>query len=200
MPRYRECPDSDLSLRLLLLLPFLPLLAACPGKLGFEYVPPDGAAGGGLTGGSGGTGEAGATGAGGAIGAAGAGGTVGAGGDGSVATSCANAATVLATNCTQCHSGPTPPTIYANLDLQSPGVAARLVGVVAYTGASGACAGQGNLLDPGALPATGILIDKINFAQSCGVGMPSGLPMLSQSDVDCLQAWANGLVASVGSN
>jgi hypothetical protein len=185
-----------------LIIPLLLFWTACPGSLGFTYVAPgaDGAAGNiGVAGagdGAGGTsGIAGATGAAG-DGVTGVGGTTGAGG--SVATSCSNAAAVLQTNCLQCHSYP-PPIVYANLDLQSSGVATRLVGVKAYTGASGSCAGMGNLLDSGTLPATGILIDKINFTKTCGSGMPYGaLVPMSQTDIDCLQAWANGLVASVG--
>lgn len=185
-----------------LIIPLLLLWTACPGSLSFTYVPPgaDGAAGNvgaaGTGAGTGGTSaSAGATGAAG-NGTTGVGGATGAGG--SVATSCSDAPAVLQTNCLQCHSYP-PQIVYANLDLQSSGVATRLVGVKPYTGASGSCAGMGNLLDRGTLPATGILIDKINFTQSCGYGMPYGaLTPMSQTDIDCLQAWANGLVAGVG--
>jgi len=193
----------------LVILPFLLLWTACPGSLSFTYVPSsaDGSAGTIGVGGAGGVvGSAGTSGAAGAIGQAGSGapgmggasGTGTGGGGGSVPTSCSNATNVLLTNCFQCHSNP-PQIIYANLDLQSSGVAARLVGVKAYTGASGECVGLGNLLDRGTLPATGILIDKINFMQTCGAGMPYGaLAPMAQTDIDCLQAWANGLVASVG--
>jgi hypothetical protein len=152
----------------------------------------------GTTGVAGGSGGAGAGGSAVTTGAAGTTGTTGSTGTGSVPLSCSNAPAILQANCWSCHTSP-PQTIYANLDLESSGVAARLVGVAAYTGASGACAGRGNLLDPGTLPATGILIEKINFSQTCGSGMPfAALAPLSQSDLDCLQAWANGLVASAG--
>ena len=62
------------------------------------------------------------------------------------------------------------------------------------------CSGKGNLLDRSKLPATGILIDKIHAQPGgvCGSPMPLGGPMLPQEDLDCLQAWANGLVNSVG--
>jgi hypothetical protein len=123
----------------------------------------------------------------------------GGGGDGVIALDCPNAAAILQASCGSCHLSPPQP-IYANLDLLSPGVAARLVGVPAYTGAAGACSGQGNLLNAGTLPATGILIDKIDFLQTCGTGMPFGTATpLSAGDRQCLHAWASGLVAAVGS-
>jgi hypothetical protein len=190
----------------LLIAPLLMFWTACPGSLSFTYVPPgtDGSAGtlgaGGGVGVGGALGTAGTTGqGGGGAGVTGTGGAAGSSGaGGSVPTSCSNAASVLQLNCFQCHSYP-PQIVYANLDLQSSGVAARLVGVKAYTGASGACAGSGDLLASGTLPATGILIDKINFTQTCGSGMPYGaLTPMSASDIACLQAWANGLVAGVG--
>jgi hypothetical protein len=61
------------------------------------------------------------------------------------------------------------------------------------------CAGKGNWLNRGVLPATGVLIDKINQPPGvCGNPMPFAAPKLAQVDLDCLQAWANGLVNSVG--
>jgi hypothetical protein len=174
------------------------LLAACPGSLSFDYVPPSGGTGGApdsdAAAGSGGLGGGGGV----DIGTDGSAGGLG-GAGGTVATTCANADTLLRTKCTTCHSSPAP-IIYANLDLMSAGVAQRLVGQPATTISSGACGGKGNLLDPGVLPATGILIDKINFSQTCGSGMPVGGVVMAPADIDCLQAWANGLVAGVGTN
>jgi len=112
--------------------------------------------------------------------------------DGGVVTSCANAMTILTTNCTVCHANP-PPAIYANLDLMSPNPATRLVGVAASS--AGMCLGRGNLLNSGTLPATGILIDKITGHQTCGGFMPATGTMLNSNDITCLQQWANGLVA-----
>jgi hypothetical protein len=151
--------------------------SACAGNLSFD------ADAGASTGG--------ATGAGGSIGGGAGGGT------GNVITSCANAMTVLASNCFDCH-GSSP--IYANLDLMSAGVETRLVGVAASVGAPmSMCAGKGNLLNHGTLPATGILIDKINNRQTCGGLMPYLAGMtIAAADIDCLQQWANGLVATVG--
>jgi hypothetical protein len=70
--------------------------------------------------------------------------------------------------------------------------------VPADTGASSACAGTGNLLNRGTLSATSIFIDKINFTQSCGVGMPDLGNKMSDTGIACLQAWADGLVMMVG--
>jgi hypothetical protein len=148
------------------------------------------------TGAAGAPGTAGISASAGSTGAGGSAGTTG-GGGGSIPTSCADAATVIANYCLDCHVTP-PQIIYAGLDLQAPNVAQRLVGVPAYTGASGACAGRGNLLDRGTLPATGIFIDKINFTQSCGDGMPYMGSKMTDAEITCLQSWANGLVASVG--
>jgi hypothetical protein len=115
---------------------------------------------------------------------------------GSVETSCANANTVLQMCTVACHN-PGGRAIYADLDLMSDGVAARLVGIDAATASGGMCGGKGKLLDRGTLPAVGIFIDKISGTQSCGARMPLG-GMLTTADTNCLKAWANGLVSSVG--
>ena len=123
-----------------------------------------------------------------------------AGQGGGLQTSCANADTLLQ-QCTSCHN-PTSMASFANLDLMSDGVAARLVGVPATTaGTSGKCGGKGNLLDKGTLPAVGIFIDKMSKVaaqQPCGDPMPFGNGPLAATDQACLQAWANGLVQMVG--
>ena len=119
---------------------------------------------------------------------------------GGLQTSCANADTLLQM-CTSCHN-PTSSVSFANLDLISDGVAARLVGVAATTmGTSGKCGGKVNLLNGGTLPAVGIFIDKITKVtgqQPCGDPMPFGNGPLAPTDQACLQAWANGLVQMVG--
>jgi hypothetical protein len=141
----------------------------------------------------------------------GAGGSTGAGGssgnhtdasDGpSVPLSCTNSMLVLEDNCIGCHTMLGAP-FSGGLDLMSDNVAQRLVGkptATMTTSNQAMCGGKGNLLNRGTLPATGILIDKINArAGVCGSPMPLGASMLAQEDLDCLQAWANGLVNSVG--
>jgi hypothetical protein len=172
-----------------LLVPLLPLslLAACPGNLSFDP---------GSLGGAGETGTGGGPG-----GATGSGGSDGAGGTtGTVPLSCSDAMTVLLNNCGSCHTNP-PQLIYANLNLSTAAAQQNLVGQAAYTGASGECSGMGFILNKGTPPATGILIDKINGRQTCGASMPqSPLPLLSSTDIACLQAWANGLVNAAGPN
>jgi hypothetical protein len=128
------------------------------------------------------------------------------GGDaGSVPLACDNAMLVLENNCTGCHTMSTAP-FSGGLDLVTPNVAQRLVGKPTATMNSmnqAMCGGKGNLLNRGTLPATGIFIDKIKANPAvpgsvCGSPMPLGGSMLAQEDLDCLQAWANGLVNSVG--
>lgn len=93
-----------------------------------------------------------------------------------------------------CHGSP-PAVVFGGLDLQTAGVAGRVVGKAAFTGAGGLCGEMGDLLEPGTLPATGILMDKIRFAQDCGAGMPFGaLAPLAAAEQECLQGWANDLV------
>ncbi len=155
------------------------MLGACPGS---TTVPADGGGTGGAGGGSGNHPDA--------------------GGDGSsVALSCDNSMLVLEDNCIGCHTMIGSP-YSGGLDLDSAGVAQRLVGkpAAAVSATNQAmCTGKGNLLNRGTLPATGVLIDKIKGGPGlCGNPMPLGAPMLAQEDLDCLQAWANGLVNSVG--
>ncbi len=121
---------------------------------------------------------------------------------GSVPLSCDNSMLVLENNCTGCHTVLSAP-FSGGLDLMSDNVAARLVGKPTSTMTStnqAMCSGKGNLLNRTTLPATGVLIDKINQVPGvfCGNPMPYGAPKLAQEDLDCLQAWANGLVNSVG--
>jgi hypothetical protein len=119
----------------------------------------------------------------------------------SVPLSCDNSMLVLENNCTGCHTSLSAP-FSGGLDLMSDNVAARLVGkpAAAMTSTNQAmCSGKGNLLNRGTLPATGVLIDKIKQIPGvCGSPMPLGAAKLAQEDLDCLQAWANGLVNSVG--
>jgi len=125
------------------------------------------------------------------------------GGDGpSVPLSCDNAMLVLENNCTGCHAMTSAP-FSGGLDLETANVAQRLVGKPAATMTAtnqAMCSGKGNLLNRSKLPATGVFIDKINASPGgvCGSPMPLGGSMLAQEDLDCLQAWANGLVNSVG--
>jgi hypothetical protein len=57
---------------------------------------------------------------------------------------------------------------------------------------------MGSLLNRGTWPGTGIFVDKFNFTQSCGSGMPYLASKMSDTEIACLPAWANGLVTLVG--
>jgi hypothetical protein len=80
-----------------------------------------------------------------------------------------------------CHA---PPTAAEGLDLVSPGVAARVVGVAAME-----CAGI--LADPSD-PTGSMIYRKIEGPPPCGALMPLGQPMLSASDIACVETWIAG--------
>lgn len=77
-----------------------------------------------------------------------------------------------------CHGAMSP---QQGLDLVSPGVAARVVGV-----AGKMCSGI--LADP-ANPASSLLYTKLLPGVTCGAQMPLARPVLPQSDVDCIKTW-----------
>jgi len=79
---------------------------------------------------------------------------------------------------TGCHSATAP---QQSLDLASPGVAARVVGVAAQV-----C--SGTLADP-ANPAGSLIYTKLAPTQSCGAPMPLARPPLSDTDAACVLAW-----------
>ena len=77
-----------------------------------------------------------------------------------------------------CHGTQAPQN---GLDLESPGVAARVVGVAAQS-----C--QGLLADPGN-PESSILYTKLFPDVTCGGQMPLGRPGLAQAKIDCIASW-----------
>ena len=88
--------------------------------------------------------------------------------------------TILAAKCggAGCH-GPTGP--QSGLDLESPGVAARVVGVAAK-----GC--QGILADPAA-PETSLLYTKLLAENDCEARMPLARPVLNPMDTECVKTW-----------
>lgn len=76
------------------------------------------------------------------------------------------------------------------LDLESPDIAARVLGV-----ASATCSDQ-TLLNPG--DGTGFLLDKLGPSPACGDRMPQGAPPLSAGDMTCLRSWAASLRTDAG--
>jgi hypothetical protein len=83
---------------------------------------------------------------------------------------------------TGCHGGLEPA---AMLDLQSPGVAARLAGVPA---AGDDCSGMGTLADP-ADPEASLLYTKTLESPPCGARMPMVGAPLTEHDRQCLLDW-----------
>ena len=67
------------------------------------------------------------------------------------------------------------------LDLVSPGVAARVVGV-SGTGCTGILAAPAD-------PTSSLLYTKLAPRPSCGSQMPLGRPPLSDADAGCILAW-----------
>ena len=88
---------------------------------------------------------------------------------------------ILASKCggTSCH-GPKSPQL--GLDLESPGVASRVVGVSAKI-----CSGL--LANPGD-PAASVMYTKLLANTSCGgARMPSGRPPLGPTEIECVKSW-----------
>jgi len=123
------------------------------------------------------------------------GGTGGSGNMGSGGANGSCAQTVITTNCAMaaCHSSIVK---FAGLNLSSwPIDPATIVGVKPQDGSGSTCTSE-NFLDGSSSPATGLIIENLQDSTlKCGVRMPYQLPALSASDVACLQAWANDLVA-----
>jgi hypothetical protein len=107
-------------------------------------------------------------------------GGVGAGGGGN-AGPCGDVPTaIFAPKCggTGCHGGVGP---QQGLDLEAPGVAARVVGIPAKE-----CTGI--LADP-ANPTGSILYTKLLSGGACGAQMPLARPVLPQAEIDCIKTW-----------
>jgi hypothetical protein len=82
---------------------------------------------------------------------------------------------------TGCHGATAP---QQGLDLVSPGVAARVVGVPG-TGCSGTLASPAD-------PTNSLLYTKLAPKPSCGSQMPLARPPLSEADAACILAWIAG--------
>jgi hypothetical protein len=85
---------------------------------------------------------------------------------------------VLTCGGTSCHGADAP---QQDLDLVSPGLASRVVGV----------AGKGcsvTLADP-ANPEGSLIYQKLSPNPPCGAPMPLARPPLSRADVACVLAW-----------
>jgi hypothetical protein len=106
-----------------------------------------------------------------------------------VATVCepgTDALTIMVLKCGNCHNDSVPT---KGLDLVTPGVAKRLVGV------RSTCDNQLFLeLPPG--PARGYFVDKLNGpVENCGEIMPFAAPPLTREERACLDEWMDQAVA-----
>jgi hypothetical protein len=82
---------------------------------------------------------------------------------------------------TGCHGATAP---QQGLDLVSPGVAARVVGI-SGTGCTGTLAAPAD-------PASSLLYTKLATSPPCGAQMPLGRPSLSSADAACILTWIAG--------
>jgi hypothetical protein len=97
-----------------------------------------------------------------------------------------DALALLVARCGDCHDAQDRA---KGLDLVTPGVAARLVGV------KSAC-GDKLLLDPSGPTAAGQLLDKLRGpVANCGAQMPYGMPPLTAQEKACVAAWADQAIA-----
>lgn len=98
---------------------------------------------------------------------------------------CTEPSGIFAESCTLmgCHTTSVPA---VGLDLQSPNFEQRLVGVPAM--------GGGTLVVPGD-SASSVLYTKVTDRPPFGFQMPSGLPALTQAQMDCIRDWIDGLAA-----
>lgn len=85
-----------------------------------------------------------------------------------------------------CHDAIEPE---AMLDLQSPGVAARLVGI---TGQGEECFMQGTLVIAGNAEGS-LLYQKLNDTQPCGARMPFIGDALTEQEIGCVATWIEAL-------
>jgi hypothetical protein len=115
---------------------------------------------------------------------------------------CANATSIFTnkTCTTICHSAAGAPA-FGGFDMTGAGWPNRLVGGMppAQTMANmNKCGGMTPplvYLKPNVQPAQGLFLDKLKPNPSCGVQMPMAMPGLGQADMDCIQNWANNVVA-----
>jgi hypothetical protein len=107
----------------------------------------------------------------------------GAGGD------CPDVPRLLAQTCTasSCHSASNKA---QGLDLQTPQVAARLIGVPATEGA-------GFLIDP-STPSKSVLYEKLGASPPFGARMPLGAAPLDAPTLACVLAWVTQAPAEAG--
>jgi hypothetical protein len=97
-----------------------------------------------------------------------------------------DALAIMVTKCGACHNATTPT---KELDLVTPGVARRLVGI------KSTCDNR-NFLEPPPGPARGYFLDKLmGPVEGCGEIMPFAAPPLTSEEKSCLFDWIEKAVA-----
>lgn len=94
---------------------------------------------------------------------------------------------LFAQRCAECHDADRPE---AGLDLVSPGVSARLVGVVST---SRPCLGRPRIDAGGG--SYHLLLDKLRPSPGCGLRMPKEGAYLTLAESDCVRAWVEAAAA-----
>jgi hypothetical protein len=121
----------------------------------------------------------------------------GGGGTGGTAPTCDAMAIFTAKGCAQsgCHDAAGTS---AGFRMAPAGWEQALVG--GNPTSAGSCMGYGSpYLKPGVQPATGLFLDKLKgVAGLCGNRMPLVGTPLVQTEIDCVQQFANGLVTAAG--
>jgi hypothetical protein len=98
-----------------------------------------------------------------------------------------DAIALISSRCGACHNAKNP---LKNLDLVSPGVGQRILGVKAV------CPGHVLLAGTADMP-TGVFLDKLlGPVADCGERMPYGTPAFTDAEVSCVTAWAGQVVAT----
>lgn len=80
------------------------------------------------------------------------------------------------------------------LDLESPGLARRLVGVRGSMGCRGVA-----LVDP-SRPEASLMVAKLRLTPGCGARMPLAGTPLTAAQIECVRAWAEGLAGSLAAD
>ncbi len=112
---------------------------------------------------------------------------------------CANAANIFKSHtCTTvCHLASSAPA-FGGFDMTTAGWEKKLIGSGPPDSApsSNMCKGKGFIyLKKDVQPAAGLFMDKLKANPPCGVQMPQLLMPLTAGEIDCVQSWANSIVA-----
>jgi hypothetical protein len=111
---------------------------------------------------------------------------------------CATASQIFASHgCTTLCHRPAASASVGGFDMVTPGWEHRLVGAGPLASApdTSLCKNEGLVYLNKTQPATGLFLDKLKPNPPCGLRMPSASPPLAATEIDCIQKWANNIVA-----